>query len=108
MLLGHLPLLVLALHAAALATELAHLTVEHLVFSELAFQRAVVEGNLDAGLQADLLEAFLTVREYPCIVADELVLQPFANHVVGAHEVGCGDALAVGRIGHDDALLLGL
>ena len=37
-----------------------------------------------------------------------MMLQAFANHLVGAQQVGGGDALAVGRIHNDDALLLGL
>ncbi len=36
------------------------------------------------------------------------MLQPVANHAVGAEQVGRRDALAVGRIHHDDALLGGL
>ena len=36
------------------------------------------------------------------------MLQPLANHPVGAQQVGCGDAFAVGRIGHDDAWLAGV
>ena len=36
------------------------------------------------------------------------MLQPFANHLIGTQQVGRGDALAVGRVGHDDALLAGL
>ena len=36
------------------------------------------------------------------------MLQPFANHLIRAQQVGCGDTLAIGRIGHHDALLLRL
>ena len=108
MLLGHLALLVFRLHDAALRAEVLQFTVEHLIFAEFALQRSVEEGNLDAGLQADLVEALLAVGEHPGIVALELVLQPFADHLIGAQQVGGGDALAVGRIGDDDALGLGL
>ena len=107
-LLSHLALLLVGLHRTALGTEDFHLTVEHLVLTELALQRTVVQGYLDAGLQANLLEALLAIAEYPGVVACKLVLQALANHTVGAQQVGCRDALAVGRVHHDDALLRGL
>ena len=107
-LLGHLALLLVGLHDASLAAEDLHLAVEHLVFAQLALQRAVVEGNLDAGLQSYLLEALLAVAQYPCVAPRELVLQPLANHAIGVEQVGRGDALAVGRVGDDDGFLLRL
>ena len=108
MLLGHLALLVFRLHDATFRTEVLQFAVEHLVLAELAFQTAVVEGNLDAGLQSDLVEALLAVGEHPGVVALELVLQALADHLIGAQQVGRGDTLAVGRIGDHDALLLRL
>ena len=108
MFLGHLFLLFLRLHHAALFAEDAHLAVEHLILAELALQRTVEQRNLDGGLQANLVEAFLAVGEHPGIVARKLVLQSFANHLIGGQQVGCRDALAIGRVGDHDAGLLGL
>ena len=104
-LLSHLALLFLCLHDAAFRAEVLQLSVEHLVFAEFAFQRTVVKRNFDARLQANLVETFLAIAEHPGIVAFELVLQSLANHLIGAQQVGCRDALAIGRIGDDDALL---
>ena len=101
----HRLLLVLRLYDAALFAELLHLAFEHGILAELTLQRTVVERNLDRGFQSYLFETFLAVAQNPCVVAAEGMLQPFAYHFVGAQEVGCGDAFAVGRIHHDDALL---
>ena len=106
--LGHQAFFGLGLHHTAFAAEGLHLTVEHLVFAEFALQRAVVQGYLDAGLQADLLEALLTIRQDPCIAAHELVFQPLADHAIGAEQVGCRDTLAVGRVAHEDSLVFRL
>jgi hypothetical protein len=58
-----------------------------------------VNGNLDAGgLQANLLEAFLAVAQNPSLIAPELMLQPFTDHLVGAQQVGRRDALAIRRV----------
>ena len=107
-LLGHLALLFIRLHGTAFLAELAHLAVEHLVLTELTLQAAIIKRYLDAGLQANLVEALFPVAEHPGIVARKLVLQPLANHLVGSQQVGRRDALAVGRIGHQYAFLLGL
>ena len=107
-LLGHLALLLVGLDGTAFSTEYLHLAVEQLVFAELTFQTAVEEGNLDAGLQTDLVEALLTIRENPGIVVGKLVLQSFTDHLVRTQQVGRRDTLTVGRISHHDALLLGL
>ena len=107
-LLGHQALLLIALHLAALTAEYLHLAVEHLVLTEFALQRAVVKGNFDTRLQAYLVETLLAIGEYPGVVAGKLMLQPLANHLVGAQQVGRGDTLAVGWVGNDDAFVLGL
>jgi hypothetical protein len=83
-LLGHLPFLLVGLHDTAVMTEILQSSVKHLVSAELTFQTAVIEGNLDAGFQADLLKALFTIGEDPGIVAFELMFQSFANHLVGA------------------------
>ena len=108
MLLCHGTLLFLGLHHAAFAAEILELAVKDGVFAELTFQRSVEHGNLDGWLQAYLIETFLAVAEHPGFAAHEGVLEPFAYHLVGAEQVGCGDSLAVGRIHHNDTLLLGL
>ena len=36
------------------------------------------------------------------------MLQAFANHLIGTHEVGCGDTLAIRRVRDHDALVLWL
>ena len=103
--LGHLALLLFALHDATVLTEILQFSVEHLVFTELTLQRSVIERNLDTWLQTDLVEAFFTVTEHPGIVAFELVLQSFTYHFIGTQEVGRGDAFAIGRIGDHDTLV---
>ena len=107
-LLRHLLFLFFGLHDPTLVAEAAHLAVKHLIATELTLQRAVVDRNLDAGFQADLPEALLTIRQDPCLIAHELVFQPFADHLVGSQQVRCGDTLSIRRIHHDDALLLRL
>ena len=104
-LLCHLALLFLRLHDTAFRTEILQFTVKHLVFAELTFQRTVIERIFDAGLQTDLVEALLTIGEHPGVIALELVLQAFTDHLVGAKKVGCRDTLTIRRIGDDDALL---
>ena len=101
----HRLFLLFGLDDASLLAELLHLAFEHGILAELAFQRTVVERNLDRGFQSYLFETLLAVAQNPCVVAAEGMLQPFAYHLVGAQQVGCGDAFAVGRIHHDDALL---
>jgi hypothetical protein len=88
-LLGHLSFLFLRLHDTTLMTEILQLTVKHLVSAELTFQRTIIKRYLDARLQTNLLETFLTVRENPGIVTLELMLQPFTDHPVSAQKVGC-------------------
>ena len=107
-LLSHLALLLLCLHNTAFPTEIAHLTVKHLIFAELTLQTAVEQGNLDAGFQTNLAEAFLTIGEYPSFVACKLVFQALTNHLVGAQQIGRRDAFSVRWVGHHDALFLGL
>ena len=36
------------------------------------------------------------------------MLQALAYHAVGVEQVGCGDTFAIGRVGDDDGLVLGL
>jgi hypothetical protein len=55
-----------------------------LVFTELALQRTIIYGNLDARLQTNLLETLLAVLQNPCIIVEELMFQSFANHTVCA------------------------
>ena len=107
-LLSHLALLFLRFDDAALFSIDLHLAVEHLVFAELAFQRAVKQRYLDGRLQANLVEALFPVAEHPGIVARKLVFQSLPNHLIGSQQVGCRDALSVRRIGHHDAGLLRL
>ena len=104
-LLRHLALLLVGLDDAAFGTELPHLAAKHGIFAELAFQTAVVDGDFDARLQTNLLEALLAVTQYPCLVTLEGMLEAFADHLICAEKVGGRDALAVGRVHHDDALL---
>ena len=106
--LGHLALLLIRLHDASFAAERLHLAVKHLIFTELAFQRTVVHWNLDARLQSYLFETFFTVRQNPSLATHKLMLQSFANHAIGSQQVRRRDAFAIRRIGHQDALLLGL
>ena len=85
---GHLLLLLFCLDSATLGTEVLDFAVKQLVFAELTLQRTIEEGNLDRGLQTNLVKAFLTVRQYPGVVARKLVFQTLANHLVGAQQVG--------------------
>ena len=55
-----------------------------------------------------MVETFLTIGQYPCVVASELVLQTLTNHLVCTQQVGRRDTLAIGRIGDDDTLVFGL
>ena len=106
--LGHLTLLFLRFDDASLFAIYLHLAVEHLVFAELAFQRAVKQRNLDRRLQANLVEAFFPITEHPGVVARKLVFQPLAYHLIGGQQVGCRDAFSIRRIGHHDAGFLRL
>ncbi len=100
--------MLLALEGEALRPLVVVLAAEYLVLPQLALQRSVVEGNACGGLEADVVEAFLLIAQHPRLAVLELVLQPLANHAVEPHEVGRRDALAVGRVHDDDALLGGL
>ena len=104
-LLGHLALLLFGLHHATFRAEVLQFTVKHLVLTELALQTAVVKGNLDAGLQTNLVEALLAVAQYPGVVALELVLQSLTNHLVGTQQVGCRDTLTIRWVRYHDALV---
>ena len=108
MLLGHQTFLLFGLHGVAFLGEHLHLAFEHLVLAQLALQRTVVERGLQAGFQAYLVEALLTIGEHPGIIPLELVLEPFSHHLIGAQEVGCGDTFAIGWVGDDDAFLCGV
>ena len=81
-LLSHLALFLFCLNSTALGTEILDFTVEHLIFAELTLQRTIVNRNLDAGLEAYLVKAFLAVGEYPGVVARKLMFQALANHLV--------------------------
>ena len=107
-LLGHLTTFLVTLDLTTLRAEHLHLAIKQLVLAELTFQRAVEQRNLDAWLQAYLVETLLTVTQHPGIVARELMLQPLTYHFIGTQQVGRRDAFAVRWIGHHDALLLRL
>ncbi len=107
-LLRHQPALLVALDVASLCPHLVKLPVEYLVFPQFALQRAIEEGYAQRGLQANLVKTLLAITEHPGVIAHELVLEPLAQGLVQAQQVGGGDALAIGRVGHHDALLLGL
>ena len=105
MLLSHFALLGFGLDNTAFRAEFLHLTVEHHVLAEFAFQTSVVYRNLDRWLQTNLLKAFLAVTQYPSLVACESLLEALANHLVSIQEVRGRDTLTVWRVHHDDALL---
>ena len=107
-LLCHHPLLFLGLEDVSLAAELLQFSAEHLVAAQFALQCSVVERNLDAWAQTNLLEALFAVAQHPRLVALEGMLQSLAYHLVGLQQVGCGDALTVGRVGNHDGRFLGL
>ena len=80
----HLTLLLVSLHDTTLRAEVLQFAIEHLILAELTLQTAVVKRNLDAGLQANLVETLLTIAEHPGVVALELVFQSLANHLVSS------------------------
>ena len=104
-LLCHFSFLLFGLHNATSGSEFVESAVEQLISSELTFERSVIDRYLDAWLECDFAEAFLTIGEYPRLVALEFVLESFANHFVSAEQIGSGDALAIGRIHHNHTLL---
>ena len=89
----------------AFADEIVDLSVKHLILAVFAFQRTVVEGNLERRLQTYLTEALLLIRKDPCLIANERMLESLAYHLVGAEQVGRGDTLTIRRVAHDDGLL---
>ena len=105
MLLAHHAFLLIGFHDAALRAEVTQLSVEYLILAELTLQRTIIKRSLERGFQSYLLKTFLAVAQHPCVVVEELVLKSLANHLVCSQEVRSGDALAVWRISHDDALL---
>ena len=103
--LSHLALLFFRLHDTAFRTEILQLAVKHLVLTELTLQRTIVKRILDAGLQSDLVEALLTIREHPGVIALELMLQSLTDHLICSQKVWRGDTLSVRWIGDNDTLL---
>lgn len=89
MLLSHLALFFFRLDDATLMAEILQFAIEHLVSAEFALQTAVIERNLDAGFQTNLLETLLTIGENPCIIAFELMFQTFSNHAVRTQQIRC-------------------
>ena len=66
---GHSLPVFFRLDGVALTPEVAELALKHLVASELTLQRTVEERYLDAGFQANLLEALLAIAQHPSLVA---------------------------------------
>ena len=105
MLFGHLSLLLFGLYDATFLAEILHSAVEDAVLAELALQRSVVHGNLDRRLQADSLEALLTIAQHPSLVTHEGVLQTLAYHLVGIEQIWSRDTFAIRRVYYENALL---
>ena len=97
--LGHRAALFVGLDVASLAPEVLQFAAEDLIFLQLAVERTVVEGYLEAGLEADAVEELFVIADNPGLAADKLVLEPLADHLVEQRQRRVGlEAHAVRRI----------
>ena len=91
--------------ASTLPAETLVITFEDNVFAELAFDRAVEDGNLLRRGEADFRDVFVFSGDNPGVVAFEHVFQFLADEGVEALHVVGADALAVGWIGDENTPL---